>query len=147
MRKVALFLLVFCPLVFVTAQEDSQDEQGRIIALENAWNVAEQKHDVRGLDQLLAPDFVNTDYDGTFMSRAQFLASVKSDTEQLTSLGNTDVTVRIYPNGVAVVAGVYHEKGVVKGGPIDRRGRFTDTWVKQNGKWLCAATQVTLIRK
>jgi hypothetical protein len=33
----------------------------------------------------------------------------------------------------------------VKGKPISRRGRFTDTWVKQNGTWLCVASQNTLI--
>jgi hypothetical protein len=43
------------------------------------------------------------------------------------------------------VTGVYREKGTYKGKPYQRRGRFTDTWVKQKGTWQCVASQSTLI--
>ena len=47
--------------------------------------------------------------------------------------------------GTAIVTGVYRERVQLKGKSVVRRGRFTDTWVKQNGAWKCVASQVTLI--
>jgi hypothetical protein len=48
---------------------------------------------------------------------------------------------------VAVVAGVYHAKGSYKGKPFDHYGRFTDTWVYLNGKWLCVASHTSALKK
>jgi ketosteroid isomerase-like protein len=112
--------------------------------LENAWNKAEQRRDIPALDQLLAGTLVYTDYDGTFYTKPQFLASVKNASEIIDQLNNDQVSVHAYESS-AVVTGVYREKGSLKGKPYVRRGRFTDTWVKQNGSWLCVASQSTLI--
>jgi hypothetical protein len=54
------------------------------------------------------------------------------------------MTAHIYGDS-AVVTGIYREKGMNKGKPYLRRGRFTDTWVNQNGTWVCVASQSTLI--
>jgi ketosteroid isomerase-like protein len=47
----------------------------------------------------------------------------------------------------AVATGTFASQGTYKGKPFDHRGRFTDTWVKQNGKWLCVASHESLINK
>jgi ketosteroid isomerase-like protein len=119
-------------------------DESLILTLEKAWNVAEETKDVRALDQLLSGTLAYTDYDGSFMSKEQFLSSVKSaglDADQIT---NENMSVKMY-GGSAIVTGVYHEKGTQKGKAISRRGRFTDSWVKENGTWLCVASQSTLI--
>jgi len=43
------------------------------------------------------------------------------------------------------VVGTYREKGMEKGKPYVRRGRFTDVWVQEKRGWLCAASHETLI--
>ena len=48
---------------------------------------------------------------------------------------------------VAVVAGVYHAKGLYKGKPFDHYGRFTDTWAFLNGKWVCVASHTSALKK
>jgi hypothetical protein len=48
---------------------------------------------------------------------------------------------------VVVVTGRFREEGTEKGKRYIHRGRFTDTWVQENGAWLCAASQETLISK
>jgi len=53
--------------------------EGRVLALETAWNHAEQNKDVAALDQLLAPQLVNVDYDGSIATKQEYLASVKSE--------------------------------------------------------------------
>jgi ketosteroid isomerase-like protein len=119
-------------------------DESKILALENAWNLAEEHKDIGALNQLLANTLVYTDFDGSFMNKAQFLAAVNSSTPNSDQITNDDVTVHVYGDS-AIVAGGYREKGIVKGKPVVRHGRFTDSWVYQNGTWLCVASQSTLI--
>jgi ketosteroid isomerase-like protein len=61
-------------------------------------------------------------------------------------MANTDVKVLMYSNS-AVVAGIYHAKGTNSGKAFDHFGRFTDTWVKLNGKWQCVASHTSNLKK
>jgi ketosteroid isomerase-like protein len=147
MRAMASICMIMVAACLAVAGQDTSkvsDAEGRILLLENAWNKAEQRRDIPALDQLLAGTLVYTDYDGTFYTKPQFLASVKNASEIIDQLNNDQVSVHAYESS-AVVTGVYREKGSLKGKPYVRRGRFTDTWVKQNGSWLCVASQSTLI--
>jgi ketosteroid isomerase-like protein len=122
------------------------DEEGRILALETAWNHAEQNKDVAALDQLLSSTLVYIDYDGSLQNKAQFLAEAKSESLHPEQITNDEMTAHVYGDA-AVVTGIYREKGISKGKPYSRRGRFTDTWVKEKGTWLCVASQSTLMSK
>jgi ketosteroid isomerase-like protein len=145
MRAAVIMGLLFVAGVLAKAnvQSSNNADESRILLLENAWNKAEERKDVRALDELLANTLAYTDYDGTFMNKSQFLASVKDTTDKPEQIVNENVTVQVY-GGSAVVAGAYHEKGTSRGKPYQRRGRFTDTWVNQNGTWQCVASQSTL---
>jgi ketosteroid isomerase-like protein len=121
------------------------EEEGRVLALETAWNHAEQSKDVGALDQLLAPELVYIDYDGSLMNKDQFLASVKSEGLSPVQIVNESQTAKVFGD-CAVVTGIYREKGTNNGKPYTRRGRFTDTWVKTNNTWRCVASQSTLIQ-
>jgi hypothetical protein len=105
--------------------ESSHRNESLLIALENAWNQAQLHHDSKALDGLVADTFISTDNDGTFMTKAQFLADNKDLSYAPTVMTNTDERVFVYGN-TAVVAGIYHAKGLNKGKPFDHYGRFTD---------------------
>ena len=137
-------LLVLVVLSHARPQSSSDDE-GRVLALENAWNHAEQAKDIVALDQLLAPELVYIDYDGSLMNKQQFLASVKSEGLSPAQIVNEKQSAVVFGD-CAVVTGIYHEKGTANGKPYTRRGRFTDTWVKSNNTWRCVASQSTLIQ-
>jgi ketosteroid isomerase-like protein len=139
-----VLLLVLSSIVFAQHGSNTDAEQTRILALENAWNRAEEHKDVKALDGLLADNLVYIDYDGSFMDKAQFMASVKAPSLHPEQIVNESMTAHIYGDS-AVVTGIYREKGMNKGKPYLRRGRFTDTWVNQNGTWVCVASQSTLI--
>ena len=128
------------------AQESGKrsGEEGRIIALESAWDQAEQNKDATALANLLSDNLVYVDYDGSLSNKQQFLASVKSASISSEQINNEGVTVRLY-NNVAVSTGIYRDKGVENGKPFQRRGRFTNVWINQNGAWQCIASQSTLI--
>ena len=61
-------------------------------------------------------------------------------------MANSEEKVFLYENA-AVVAGIYHAKGQYKGKAFDHYGRFTDTWVFTNGKWLCVASHTSPLKK
>jgi ketosteroid isomerase-like protein len=143
---VCALLLASTLLVFAQSNAPKNDEEGTILALENAWNLAEAHKDGNALDQLLADNLVYTDIDGSFMNKAQFIKSAKESTVQGMSLNNEGVKVQFYGDA-AVVSGLYRERGSEKGKPYARSGRFTDVWIKQNATWLCVASQSTLIQK
>jgi ketosteroid isomerase-like protein len=136
-------LLTLAIVSFGRSQSVSEEE-GRILALETAWNHAEQSKDVAALDQLLAPELVYIDYDGSLMNKEQFLASVKSEGLSPAQIVNESQRAVVFGD-CAIVTGVYREKGTSTGKPYSRRGRFTDTWVKISNTWRCVASQSTLI--
>ena len=120
------------------------DKSQSVINLENAWNQAEARHDGDALKLLLAETFTYIDYDGTLMNRDQWLRKVQSPAKDYRQLANVEQTARVYDDSVVVI-GIYVEKLSIKGKNVDRRIRFTDTWIFQNSHWECVASQSTLI--
>ena len=122
------------------------DDGARVIALETLWNQAETARDAAALDHLLAEKFTYVDIDGSIKDKTEFLVSIKHPPEHIESVGNETLNVQTYDN-IVIVNGVYLEKGKLKGKAYSRRGRFTDTWIKQRAGWMCAASQSTVIEK
>ena len=144
---IAVFLLLaICSPVPAQQSTASDPEQTRILALETAWNRAEEQKDAQALDGLLASTLLYIDYDGSLMNKAQFLASVKAPSLHPEQIVNESMTAQMY-GSVAVVTGVYREKGTAGGKAYLRRGRFIDTWINQNGTWRCVTSQSTLISR
>jgi len=144
----------FLPIVFLllpslawpqsTAQPEGDESQ--IIAFENLWNQIQIAHDANAMEQMLDPDFVLTDYDGSVQDRAQFLASIRDKSNQLTVEVSQDMKLHRHGDTVIVI-GATHERGTLKGKPYEHHGRFTDTWIKRDYRWLCIASQLALIPK
>lgn len=141
----ALFLLIgLLPAAAGQAPAQLDPEQTKILALENAWNQAEEHKDIKALDSLLDASLVYVDYDGSIMDKAQFMASIKAPSLHPEQIVNESMTAHVYGDS-AVVTGVYREKGEKSGKPYLRHGRFTDTWEFQRGTWTCVASQSTLM--
>jgi hypothetical protein len=142
---VYLLLVILAP---VAAQNTpgADPEQTRILALESAWNRAEEQKDAKALDGLLAGTLLYIDYDGSLMNKAQFLASVKTPSLHPEQIVNESMNAQMY-GSFAIVTGVYREKGISRGKAYLRRGRFIDTWINQGGTWRCVTSQSTLISR
>ena len=147
LHRTAIFLLA-CSLSVVAQAPigNPKAERSKLIALENAWNQAQLHHDGQALERLISDTFVYTDWDGTVMNKARFIADAKDPATQMTLVANDDVNVYFYP-GVAVVTGAYHAKGSTDGKAFDHRGRFTDTWILYEGQWMCVASHTGLVKK
>lgn len=116
----------------------------KVLALEHAWNQAEERKDTKALDALFDNAMVYVDYDGTFKTKAEFLARVKAANAHPQQEVTESMTAYAFGNSV-IVTGIYVASGVENGKPYVRRGRFVDTWVFKNGNWLCVASQATPI--
>jgi len=130
------------------AQDSVNDDAGRIMSLETLWNQAELKQDTKAIENLIAARFVYVDTDGSTQTKSEFLDGIKNRPEQIDLIGIEPGTVKVYVyENSAIANGIYREKGSLHGKPYSRRGRFTDTWIKQGSAWVCVASQSTLITK
>jgi ketosteroid isomerase-like protein len=141
---VAAVLLMANVALSLRGQGGTNDEAGRIQALELAWNHALEGKDSRALDMLLGNNMVSVDIDGSVMNKSEFLASIKAPDYQPSQAVTEQSTVQMYGDA-AVVVGVFRVKGMEKGKVYVHRERFVDTWIKTNGTWQCVATTGTLI--
>jgi len=148
MRKwcVLLVCVIACGWI-VVAQEKAQltDDEGKILALENLWNRAEQNKDIGALSKIFATTMVYVDYDGTLRTRDQFLNYVKNDASSPDQLVSEDLSIHSYGN-FAVVTGIFRGKWNKGGKVTQMRGRYVDTWAKINDTWQCVSAQATLIQ-
>jgi ketosteroid isomerase-like protein len=139
-------LLALASVAFSQSISMAQGDETKIIALENLWNQMQINHDADAMGKLLDSDFVLTDYDGAVLTKVQFLASIRDNSIQLTVEVSTDMKLHRHGDTV-IVTGSTHEKGTEKGKAFAHVGRFTDTWIKKDGQWLCIASQLSLISK
>jgi len=136
--------LVVIVLAIPVCAADLSAEESKLVALENAWNQAQLYKDAKALSELVADRFVYTDTDGTVMNKSAFLADAKNPAYRAASASNDDVAVYFY-DAFAIVTGRYHTKGTYKGKAFDHRGRFTDTWMRREQNWQCAAIHTSLL--
>jgi len=127
-------------------QADSAARRSRVMVFESAWGMAEKNKDLRALDALLDDSLTYIDYDGTLKTKSDFLAGVKPRSDNREQEVVESMSARVYGD-TAIVIGIYRVKGVDKGKPYQRSGRFTDTWVYRNGLWVCVASQYTLLSR
>ena len=145
MRRVFPCLLAFVFLPGPICSQTSIDES-KIIALENLWNHMQLQHDAGAMEKILDPDFVLTDYDGAVLSKSQFLASIRDVSDQLTIEVSEDMKLHRHGDTV-ILTGATDQKRANKRKNYAHRGRFTDTWVRKNGEWLCVASHLGLLSK
>ena len=145
LRPVALVLLL-SSLALPQNSSKPEGDETQIIAFENLWNQMQIAHDANAMEQMLDPDFILTDYDGSVLNKAQFLASIRDKSNQLTTEVSQDMKLHRHGDTVIVI-GATHEQGTLKGKTYEHHGRFTDTWIKRDYRWLCIASQLALIPK
>lgn len=100
------------------------------------------KRDSKTVGELLASDYQGVNVKGEREDKAAVLSRMDKETNTLSSATITGLKVRAYAPNVVVVIGDSVEKGTDKDGkPFNRLYRFTDTWLKRDGKWQCIAEE------
>jgi ketosteroid isomerase-like protein len=124
----------------------SSSERNNLIVLERMWNQAQVSRDSTAIAGMIGDKFVNTEYDGEVSNRGKFLADFADPKFKPSIMNSENLEVATYGT-TAIVTGDYHTKGLYAGKPYEHFGRFTDTWVFQDGKWLCVASHSSLVKK
>ncbi len=143
MRFLFSLLLVAAALAPARAQSDPNANVPIIIALEKSWSLAFRYRDRKALDMILDDNLTVVNFDGSLLSKAVFIASVRdskeSDEQQVSP---ESISVQMFGN-VAIATGIFRSKQVVSGRTIITRSRFLDTWLQKNGSWVCVAASAT----
>jgi ketosteroid isomerase-like protein len=100
--------------------------------------MAEQN--VKTLDVMCDDAFVYVDSDGRVLTKPDVLVYIQR-VESLQFVAK-EMAVELHGD-TAIVTGLYRMKGVQRGKPFGRRGRFVDTWLHKNGRWVAIASLLT----
>lgn len=138
-------ILVCSALGFVAAQNPGDaSARSNILALEYAWDQAQERGDIKALSELFDNALIFVDYDGKQLTKPEYLARVKSDASHLQQIVTESMSLQMFGN-TGIVVGTYRAKGVEDGKPYVWRRRFTDTWMLISGRWICVASEATPI--
>ena len=122
------------------------DDYGVIWYLEQDWNNAVWKKDKNWFEKNYAADFTSiSSQTAKVMSRAEDILDTVNDKSTFDLVETTGMNIRIDGN-YAIVTGTFRLKGKdEKGSAFDRKMRYTDTWIKRDGRWQAWSSQGTNI--
>jgi ketosteroid isomerase-like protein len=96
-----------------------------------------RESDARWFDDNLADDFLNSNPDGTLVDRAAFLKQIALPCT-IGNLQAEDVRIRILGETAIIHARTTYQKPGGQPGV----GRYTDVWMRRQGRWVCVSAQV-----
>jgi len=150
MKKVNLIVLALVAIIYLlvapVAWAQGGNVEQEIKKLEHDWAQAVVKSGAAAVDQYEADDIVSTDPSGRVTDKAQDKKDLSSGDLKVQSLELSDLKVRVYGN-TAVATGLATLKGTYKGQDMSGNYRYTDTWVRRNGKWQAVASQATKVQQ
>jgi hypothetical protein len=142
-------LLIAIALITLTAsasfgQKKTNGDDQTLMKMEQEMSDAVTKGDTAVLDKYIAENASLTDPGGMMSNKAQFIAMLKSGDLKIQSTKIEDMKVQMFDN-TAVVTYRTADKGTFKGTDITGNYRWTDVFVKSNGKWRLVAGHGTPI--
>lgn len=145
MKSTIVVLLL--ALAFLTPAQTPQSRPAQetrvatqaLIDLENKWVDALVKSDAAALDFIFVDTYADTDEHSQRSDKQGVLSVLKSGDLHIASIKLSDMQVHVYGDA-AVVIGAAAQAGNFKGQPLTAKIIFTDTFIKQNGKWRAVAS-------
>ena len=114
--------------------------------LERAWLDAYEKKDVTAMTSIVADDFTITFSDGSVQTKPQIIESLKRPGGSTSKFTTENVQSRVYGDTVILI-GLVISEWKQNGQPMSDRSRYTDTYVKRNGKWQVVASHLSKVGK
>ena len=110
--------------------------------LERAWLDAYEKRDVVAMTAIVADDFTITFSDGSIQTKPQIIESLRRPGGSTSKFTTENVQSRVYGDTVVLI-GLVISEWKQNGQPMSDRSRYTDTYVKRNGKWQVVASHLS----
>ena len=126
----------------IAAQEPAAEQQ-----IQEASKVYEQALTQKNeplLKSILADNFVLTSASGKVLSKKDMMLNLTKEGTKYDKFESSDVRINVL-NEVAIETGKVHTVGIRGGKKIAETTRYTDFWVKVQGKWLLLAEHSSFI--
>ena len=141
MKIAAVFPLTFLTSLMLALAQES-DEGNAVLQTERDLATAYLKSDADGIAQGVMEDYTLTNSMGKTITRADDIGEAKKNDPKYEIFDNYDMKVRVQGD-TAVVTGKTRTKGISGGKPFDSQFQFTDTLVKDGGRWRLLAGHVS----
>jgi len=122
----------------------SGEDESALYRLERDWAAANPKKDATLLEKILADEFV-FNLNGGVQNKKQALAEIKNNPANIESAANSDMKAMVFGD-TATVHGLYVEKSTTNGKDTSKQVRWTDVFVRRQGRWLCVTSYVTKVQ-
>ena len=142
------FILVFLALLSLTSFAADLPaptrEQKEVMQVTQDACVAFLKADVAAAEALLAPEFTLVNSRAVVQSREEVLAEIRGHDPVYTEFRNHSMNAHVFGDA-AIVQGITTVKGKSGEQSFDVNVRFTDTLIREKGKWRLVVSHVTRI--
>jgi uncharacterized protein (TIGR02246 family) len=146
MKPVKTCLIVLM-LIASCGQVLAQDDSGQAVQkLERAWLNAYEQHDEKAMEAIVADDFTITFPNGSIQTKAQIMAAIKNPRppdRPAMKFHTEDVKARVYGDTVILIGRVVTEYQRAGQTTSKEEQRYTDTYVKRNGRWQVVASHLS----
>ena len=140
--SVSAFMILVCALAQSQGLHENKAEEAEVLAADDHYTHGSLYKDLAELDSVWADTFIDTS-GAVVRNKREMLETIKN-TPKLESIMIDDRKVQVYGD-TAIVTGRFTATAIENGKKATESGRFTDVWVKQNGKWLCVAAHSSTI--
>lgn len=137
-----LFMLMAATTIAGQKTADFTPAEKEVRKLERSWLDAYEKRDPVAMNTIVADDFTITFNDGSMQTKQQIVNSLKSPGATEMKFRTEDVRSRVYGDTV-VLTGIVISEWKQNGLPMSDRSRYTDTYVRRNGKWQVVASHLS----
>jgi hypothetical protein len=162
MRRALAVALLVCAALGATSGQTNEKRSSRaervaaeIKRLERAWLIESYSNgnSLADYDRIVADDFTITHSNGKLLNKAEKRADIVASHNPNPSPGtvfridDASVRVRVYDDAAAISTGYIIEKYAYQGRDIDDRVHFTNTYLKQRGRWQVVASQLMRVHQ
>jgi CubicO group peptidase (beta-lactamase class C family) len=129
-----------------TQQRLSQAEQ-EVRKLEREWLDAYEQHDIVAMNRIVADDFKLTQSGGGVQTKGDILAALKAtrDPDRPEPKFSTEEVQSRVEGDKVILTGHFIERMERDGPARMMEARYTDTYVKRQGRWQVVASQLTRV--
>jgi ketosteroid isomerase-like protein len=139
-------LTLLAATLTMSCQMKSNHAQEELLKVEKDFAKAVLSNDADAIGKFLTDDWAIVDSDGGVIDKARFLSVIKAGTLVHEEMELDDLTVRAHGDS-AVVTTITSTKGKFAGQEFATQERATDFFVKRDGRWQCAFSQLTTFKK
>lgn len=150
-RLTALALLLTATLCLAAQSKPPKDSPEQAVRkLEREWLDAYEQRDAAAMERIVADDFTITFPRGEVQTKAQILAALKElkarrvPNAPAPKFYTEDVQARVYGDTVILIGRVI-TRWQSQGNEMRDQSRYTDTYVKRNGRWQVVASHLSEI--